>query len=241
MTYGYRVFSQFERPSPELVSQFAGTASPDLADVMQKAGVIGGGISPIYEPMAAFVGTAVTVSAPTGGFYIIKMAMEMTQPGDVLVIAARGNMSYALLGGNICLGLKRRGLAGMIVDGAVRDVDEIEAVGLPVHARGLAINISPKAEPGEVNVPVAVGHCVVFPGDIIVADREGIVAVPPVYAEEISHKLSQLKDWHASVQPVLERGEVTNIAAIRQELEQSGCEFNEHIGDELIRRVRESG
>lgn len=238
MTYGYRVFSRFERPSRELIAQFEGIATPDIADVMQKAGVIGGGITPIYYPMAPFVGTAVTVSAPTGGFNILKMGMEMTRPGDVLVIAARGNMSYALLGGNICLGLKRRGLAGMIVDGAIRDVEEIEAVEFPVHARGLAINISPKSEPGEVNVPIAVGHCVVFPGDIVVADREGIVAVPPIYAQEILQKLTQLKDWHASVQPVLERGEVTNIASIRQELEQSGCEFNRHIGDELIRRVK---
>lgn len=241
MSYGYRVFSQFERATPELVARFEGAASPDLADVMQKAGVIGGGISPIYQPMAPFAGTAVTVSAPTGGFNILKMAMEMTGPGDVLVIAARGNMSYALLGGNICLGLKRRGLAGMIVDGAVRDVEEIEAVDFPVHACGLAINICPKAEPGEVNVPVAVGHCVVFPGDIIVADREGIVAVPPIYAEEILHKLTQLKGGHARVQPILERGEITNIAAIREGLEKSGCEFNEQVGDELIRRVKGSG
>ena len=225
MTLGYRVFTHIERPPRELVARFANIPTPDLADVMQKAGVIGGHIGPIYQPMASFVGPAVTVSIPTGGFNMLKMGMEMTRSGDVLVVAARGNTHYALLGGNVCKGLKRRGLAGLVLDGAVRDVEEIQAVDLPVHACGLAANICPKTEPGEINVPIAVGRCVIFPGDIIVADKEGIVAIPPLYAEEMLARLVKLKEWHASVQPVLERGEVTNIVAIRQQLEETGCEF----------------
>jgi regulator of RNase E activity RraA len=192
---------------------------------MQKAGVVDGAIKPIYEPMASFVGPAVTVSVPTGSFNVVKIGMEMTQPGDVLVIAARGNPHTALLGGNVCKGLKYRGLAGMIVDGAMRDAEEIQEVDFPVHARTLAINAGPKSGPGEVNLPVAVGNCVIFPGDIVVADREGIAVVPPAHAEEVLRGIEELKGWHASVQPVLERGEVTNIAAIRQALVDDGCEI----------------
>jgi RraA family protein len=225
MSLGYRVFSEIERPSGELLAQFAGLATPDLADAMQKAGVIDADIKPIFQPMARFAGPAVTVNVPTGSFNVVKIGMEMTRPGDVLVISARGNTHYALLGGNVCKGLKHRGLAGIVVDGAMRDVEEIQAVDLPVHARGLAINAGPTSGPGEVNVPVAVGHCVVFPGDIVVADEEGIVVVPPAHAEEVLPRVEQLKTWHANIQPVLERGEVTNIAAIRKQLEESGCEF----------------
>lgn len=225
MALGYRVFTQIERPARELVAQFAEIATPDLADSMQKAGVMDGDIRPIYRPMPRFAGPAVTVSVPTSSFNVIKMGLEMTQPGDVPVISACGNIHYALLGGNVCKGLKRRGLAGMVVDGAMRDAEEIQAVDFPVHACGLAINAGPKTGPGEVNVPIAVGHCVVFPGDIIVADEEGIVVVPPAHAKEILRRVAELKEGHASVQSVLERGQVTNIAVVRQQLKDTGCEF----------------
>jgi 4-hydroxy-4-methyl-2-oxoglutarate aldolase len=238
MAYGYRVFTQINRPPAPLVARLAeiitpsatdimGKAgTPDLADVMQNAGVVDRAIRPIYQPMPCFAGPAVTVSVPTNSFIVSKIAMDLTQPGDVLVMTSRGNTDYALLGGNICKGLKQRGLAGLIVDGAVRDAEQMQEIGLPVHARGLAtgFNFGPKAQ-GEVNVPVAFGHCVIFPGDIIVADEQGIVVVPPAHAEEILSRVVDLIESHARIQPVLERGEVTNIVAIRKELQDTGCEF----------------
>lgn len=225
MPYGYRVFTETERPSQALLDRFAQVATPDLADVMQHSNVVDGEIRPIYQPMARFVGTAITVNLPDGAFNVLKMGMEVAQAGDVLVLAARGNLNYALIGGNVSKGMKRRGLAGVIIDGCARDIDEIRAVDLPVYARGIHISSGPKSGPGEINVPVAFGHCVIFPGDIIVADEEGITVVPPAFAEDILERLKALKGWHASVQPALERGEVTNIAAIRKDLEASGCEF----------------
>lgn len=225
MALGYRVFTEIDRPPSDLLAKFADIAAPDVADSMQRTGVVDGNIQPIYKPMPRFVGPAVTVAVPEGSFNVIKIGMEMTQAGDVLVIAARGNTHYALLGGNVCKGLKRRGLAGCLIDGGVRDVSEIRDVGFPMHARGLATNAGPKAGPGEVNVPVAFGHCVIFPGDIILADEEGIVAIPPAHAEEVLDRVEKLQASHAKIQPVLERGEITNIAAIRQELADTGCEF----------------
>jgi RraA family protein len=206
----------------------AKAGTPDLADVMQNAGVVDGAIEPMYKPMPCFAGPAVTVSVPTKSFYVSKLAMDLTLPGDVLVMTARGNTDHALLGGNICKGLKQRGLAGVIVDGAVRDAEQMQAIGLPVHARALApgFNSGPKGQ-GEVNVPIAFGNCVVFPGDIIVADEQGIVVIPPAHAEAILQQVVGLLESHARIQPVLERGEVTNIALIRKELEATGYEFLE--------------
>lgn len=225
MALGYRVFTEVERPPAELVQKFSELATPDIADSMQRTGVVSSRIQPIYRPIPRVAGPAVTVSVPEGAFNMRKIAMEMARSGDVLVVAGRGNVHYAMLGGNIAKGLKHRGLAGAIIDGAIRDASEMEAVGFPVFARGFATNSGPKAGPGEVNIPVAVGDCVIFPGDIIVADGDGIVAVPPAHAEEILQSVEKLKESHARIQPVLERGEVTNIAAIRQELEDTGCEF----------------
>jgi RraA family protein len=225
MALGYRVFTEIERPPAALVQAFAGLATPDIADSMQRTGVVSGRIQPVYRPIPRITGPAVTVSVPEGAFNMRKIAMETAQPGDVLVVAGRGNVQYAMLGGNIAKGLKHRGLAGAIIDGAIRDASEMRAVGFPVYACGYATNSGPKAGPGEVNVPVAVGDSVIFPGDIIVADEDGIVAVPPVHAEVILQSVERLKESHARIQPVLERGGVTNIAAIRQELEDTGCEF----------------
>lgn len=225
MALGYRVFTEVKRPLRELVEKFAKIPTPDLVDCMQQAGMVDRHIRPIYLPMPRFAGPAVTVTLPTGSFNMKKMALEMTQPGDVLVIAGRGVTHHALLGGNIAYGLQRRGLAGLIVDGAVRDAQQMQANGFPVHAYGLAINSGPKTGPGEVNVPVAFGHCVIFPGDIVVADEEGIAVVPPAHAEEVLSRYEKLKEVHAAYMPVLERGEVTNINTIRRELENSGCEF----------------
>jgi regulator of RNase E activity RraA len=225
MALGYRVFTEVARPPSELVKALADISPADLVDCMQKAGMVDARIQPIYRPMPRFAGPAVTVSLPTGAFNPKKMALEMTMAGDVVVIAARGIEQYAVLGGNIAYGLKRRGLAGVIVDGAVRDAQQMQADGFPVHARRIALNSSPKAGPGEVNVPVAFGQCVIFPGDIVVADEDGIAVVPPAHAQGILSRYERLRQTHASFKPALEHGEVTNIDAIRHELENSGCEF----------------
>jgi len=225
MALGYRVFTEVERPPRELVAQFAAIETPDLVDCMNGTGMVDRHIRPIYQPMPRFVGPAVTVALPTGSFTMKKMALEMTQPGDVLVLAGRGVTHHALIGGNIVYGLKQRGLAGLIADGAVRDVQQMQDDGFPVHAYGLAINTGPKSGPGEVNVPVAFGHCVIFPGDIVVADEDGIAVVPSGQAEAVLSRVAELQKVHAGYMPVLERGEITNIAAIRQGLEDSGCEF----------------
>lgn len=226
MAFGYRVFNRVERPAADLVAHFSGFATPDLADVMQKAGVVDSSIHPVYQPMRHFAGPAVTVSLPTGSYVVKKMALDMTQAGDVLVLAARGIMHHALLGGSLGTCLKNRGLAGAIVDGAVRDARQHQEVDFPLLARGLAINSGPEpGGPGEINVPVAFGGCVIFPGDIIVADEEGIVVVPPAHAEEILCRVTWLKEKHARSRPVIERGEIINVAAARKELEETGCEF----------------
>ena len=192
---------------------------------MNKAGAVAGAIRPMYAPMRKVVGPAVTVSVPTGALNVIKEGMQQTRRGDVLVINGYGNMAYAFIGGNLCRGLLNRGLAGIVIDGAARDISEIAADGLPVYARGVASAAGPVDGPGEINVPIACGCVVVNPGDIIVADADGIMVVPPADAEEALRGVAKLKAWHGSLQEVLLRGEVTNIAAIEQKLREQGCDF----------------
>lgn len=225
MPLGLRVYTHVVRPDPNLVCKFLLLHSADISDVMNRSRTLDKGIKPLYLPIRKFVGTAVTVSVPTGAFYVVKEAMQQTQPGDVLVINAYGNLYGALLGGNVCRGLKARGLAGIVADGAIRDASEIQAEDLPVHTRAVTTAMGPFEGPGEVNVPIACGQVVVNPGDILVADEDGIVVVPPAEAEEVLAETAKLEASHDSIQQILLRGEITNIANIEKKLRDSGFEF----------------
>jgi regulator of RNase E activity RraA len=225
MPVGFRVYRRSSRPDAALVRRFADLNTADLSDAMNRSGTMDRGIAPVFRPVKRVVGPAVTVSAPTGAFNMVKIGMEQTRAGDVLVVNARGALNGALVGGNVCRGLVHRGLAGLIADGAVRDAGEIQRDGLATFARGVTTVMGPIDGPGEVNVPIACGGVVVHPGDIVIADEDGIVVVRPDEAEEILAATAKLEASHTAVQPVLLRGEVTNIAKIEQALRDQGCAF----------------
>ncbi|HLY22741.1 MAG TPA: RraA family protein [bacterium] len=219
---GFRGFQTIRRPSPELIGRLARFAPPDLSDVMNGSYTVHPGIHPIYPVTRRIAGPAVTVAVPRGAFNVIKFGMQQTQPGDVMVVNAWGIDAFAVWGGNVSKGMQRRGIAGVVIDGAARDPEEAEAVDFPVFARHQATATPPLDGPGEVNVPVACGGVVVHPGDIVVADTNGIVVIPPAAADWVLRQAEGLKERHARVQPVLERGEVTAIDGIVDSLRKQG-------------------
>jgi regulator of RNase E activity RraA len=220
MTPGFRLFPRAGAITAELsLGQFNST---DLSDGMHRAGTMSG-IVAVYRPLPTVCGPAITVSVPGGGFSMVKLGLQQCRPGDVFVISARGELTNAVWGGNLNLGAQRRGLAGVVVDGAIRDVDQIRSTGLPVFAAGIATSASPISVPfGEVNVPVACGRIVVNPGDTIVADVDGIVCVRPSDAAAVAAATAAIVEGHDRVMPLLERGEVTNHVAIEQSMLDAG-------------------
>jgi regulator of RNase E activity RraA len=231
MPVGFKVFRRSSRPDVALLQRFAELHTADLSDAMNRSGTMDRGIQPVFTPFKRVVGPAVTISAPTGAFNLVKIGMEQTRSGDVLVINARGVVNGALVGGNVCRGLVHRGLAGLVADGAVRDASEIREDGLPTFARGVTTVMGPIDGPGEVNVPIACGGVVVNPGDIVVADEDGIVVIRPSEAEEVLAETARLEASHDAVQPILLRGEVTNIAKIERALREQGCTFVDDEGN----------
>ncbi len=211
---GFRGFTRITRPPADVVQRLAGFAPPDLSDVMRGAYTLDPAIRPIWAFGGRIAGPAVTVVVPQGSLNPIKFAMARTQPGDVVVVNARGIASYAVWGGNVSKGMKRRGVLGVVIDGAGRDPDEAQAVDFPIFARFQGTATPPYDGPGEVNVPIACGGVVVRPGDIIVADTNGIVCVPQEAAEWVLREAADLRARFDKIQPVLERGEVTGIDAI---------------------------
>jgi regulator of RNase E activity RraA len=192
---------------------------------MKKSGAMSREIRPLYHPMPRISGPAVTASLPTSSFSMAKIAMDQCQPGDVLVLTAYGDINHALLGGHIGHALKVRGLAGVIVDGAVRDVSDLQHEGLPIFARGTAVIVGGHEGPGEVNVPIACGGVVVNPGDIIVADGDGIVVVPGDEAEHVLAAVRALKQNHDAADVVYGRGMLPGIEELEAKNRAAGCEF----------------
>jgi 4-hydroxy-4-methyl-2-oxoglutarate aldolase len=225
MSIGFRVVTEIQRPPTAVINAFRDKRSCDLSDVMNRAGTMYG-IEPLNRPVARIVGPAVTVSAPTGGINILKLGMQQTRPGDVLVVNVPGSTHVAMWGGNVSIGMKARGVAGTIIDGAARDRTEINQIDYPVWARRTAIASASATEPrGEVNVPIACGGTVVSPGDIVVADDDGIVVVPPAIADEVLRLVVDLENFFASLRPALDAGEVTNIENITKQAIELGCVF----------------
>lgn len=225
MPLGYEVYQRINRPDRALVDKFHGIPTADLGDVMNKRGAMTPSLGPLYRPIRAVVGTAITASVPDGAFETIKIAIDTAQEGDIVVVNAGGNTNHALLGGNVCRGMKSRGIAALVADGAVRDRSEIQEDDFPVFVRGIALIMGAIQGGGEVNVPIACGGVVVDPGDIIVADEDGVVVIPPARAQEVLEAAKGLHEKHQSVQPVLLRGEVTDIDNIRERAVARGASF----------------
>jgi RraA family protein len=147
------------------------------------------GLQPYHRPgEKTMAGTAVTARSRAGDNLTYLRALEFCRPGDVLVIDGGGDLANAAVGGILSFYAAHIGLAGLVVDGAIRDVAEIRSREFPVYARGVTHRGPYKDGPGEINVPISVGGMVVNPGDIVVGDQDGLLAIPQEDAEGLIEK-----------------------------------------------------
>jgi len=181
---GNRIRLDFERPDEELLALFRDTNPNDLADAMNKSGAMRH-ITPAYRPIKRCVGPALTVKVPAGGSGLIVKAIDIARPGDVIVIDGGEVVNASLWGGKRSAFAVDKRVAGVIVDGGMRDIAESRELDLPLFARAVCPMAGGSSGGGEVNYPVACGGVVVVPGDIIVADDEGIVVVPRADARDV--------------------------------------------------------
>jgi regulator of RNase E activity RraA len=187
-----KVFNDFER-RPDLLAKFdkvlqCYSASAVFADVQYRTGVMDSGIKPAFK--AKVTGQAVTVQLSKGDLVDPLKALEMGQPGDVIVVDAGGDTNTSVCGGLMGGLAQNRGIRAMIVDGAGRDTDELEAIGWPIWTRaitprGTHTMFSGRKEELSINVPIQCGGEIVKPGDFIVADLMGITVIPLENAEEV--------------------------------------------------------
>ena len=187
-----KVYNDFER-HPDLLERFdevarCYSASCVFADVMYRTGVMSSAIKPAFKAKA--VGQAITVELSKGDLVDPLKALEMGRPGDIIVVDAGGDTETSVCGGLMGGLAKNRGIRGMIVDGAGRDIDELEDIGWPIWtraitARGTHTMFSGRKEELSINVPVTCGGIVVKPGDFVIADTSGVTVVTLERASEV--------------------------------------------------------
>lgn len=198
----HTVVSQVERPVEDVVNQFEGVPAAIVSDVTSKyENTMSSDIKPVWD-QPSMVGTAITVKTYPGDNLMIHKAITLAEPGDVLVVDANGYSEAGLMGELMSLSCKTHGLNGSVIDGAVRDIDEIEDMGYPVYARDVSPKGSYKGHPGSINVPVSCGGLTVNPGDIVVGDGEGVAVVQKENARRV---LDDAKDKLQSEEEMKER------------------------------------
>lgn len=208
-----RVFNDFER-NPELLGKFdkvleALSAAAIFADVQYRTGVMDSAIKPAFR--AKITGQAVTVQLSKGDLVDPLKALEMAQPGDVIVVDAGGDTNTSVCGGLMGGLARNRGIRGMIVDGAGRDTDELELINWPIWTRaitprGTHTMFSGRKEELSINVPIACGGVPVNPGDFIVADLMGVVVVPLAIAEDVVRLAQEQADREVATREWVAKG-----------------------------------
>ncbi|MFE2418741.1 RraA family protein [Streptomyces hokutonensis] len=158
-------------------TDFEDIPTTTLAELLGRERVMDIGIRPLWGPLPRLAGPAFTVRCPPGDNLMLHAAIYRAEP-DSIVVVESGDLDYALAGGNVCAIAQRRGIAGFVLDGVIRDLGEVRAAGFPVFARGVIPIPGGKKAVLPLNERVSCGGATVHAGDIVVADEEGIVVVP---------------------------------------------------------------
>jgi len=195
------VIRDIERVSAEVAKKAATYPSSILADVAGRRGALNGRIAPL-APSMRFSGPAITVEVRPGDNLMIHAAMAIAKPGDVIVVDGRGDLTSALMGEIMSQQCVALGVAGVVIDGAVRDCEAIRELGFPMYAAGLNPNGPTKFVPGRLNHPISIGGVTVNPGDLVVGDADGVTVIErdkaeamlPLAAEKVAMETKRIAD-----------------------------------------------
>jgi 4-hydroxy-4-methyl-2-oxoglutarate aldolase len=189
-----------DRPSPEIIKAYATLSPNELSDVLELSCVMRYQIHPLCPGMPRIAGPAFTVRTGRHDNLMFHASVYLAQPGDLIVVEA-GDDEMAVAGGNVCAIAQRNGVAGLVVDGVIRDVVESRERRFPILARGASPIPAKRVGEGGLNVQIRCGGVVVNPGDVVVADEEGIVVIPRARAEEILEKAQARVAAEAKLSP----------------------------------------
>jgi regulator of RNase E activity RraA len=185
MSVGFNIAPRAPAIDPTLLAAFEGVPTPIASDNMARMFAGGAGLRP-YHNGSPLLGVALTVRTRPGDNLMVHKAIDLALPGEVIVVDAGGDLTNSIIGEIMTTLAASKGIAGFIIDGAVRDTDHLAASPLPVFARGVSHRGPYKDGPGEINGLVSVGGMPVSPGDIVIGDCDGVLAIPRASAAEIA-------------------------------------------------------
>ncbi|PWB63425.1 MAG: methyltransferase [Bradyrhizobiaceae bacterium] len=177
MPIGFQIHPRPSRIDPALLEALRGIPTPIVSDNMARMFAGGAALRP-YHDGTPMIGIALTVRTRPGDNLMVHKAIDIAEPGEVIVVDAGGDLTNAIIGEIMLTHAHKRGVAGFVIDGAIRDSDAIAKSAFPVFARGVTHRGPYKDGPGEINVTAVIGGQAVQPGDIVLGDADGMLAVP---------------------------------------------------------------
>lgn len=190
------------------IEELSKFSAATIHEAMGRNGNLPSGIKPIHSKMKVY-GLAYTVMTMPRDNVLLHRAYAYAKPGDVIVASCSGFYEAGYWGDLMSLGAKTKGIAGLVIDGCVRDADDIEAMGFPVFSRGLCIRGTSNHGDGTLNEPIIIGDCMIHPGDIIIGDRDGVVVVPQDRMDEAIEKSKAREEKEEKVRKQLREGKTS--------------------------------
>ncbi|MBU8546521.1 MULTISPECIES: RraA family protein [Roseomonadaceae] len=184
MPVGFRILPRSRAVAPALIERFRKLPVANVSDSMSRIFAAGPTLRPMHKG-GVMAGPAFTVRSRPGDNLMVHKAIDIAEPGDIVVVDAGGDLTNAIIGELMLAQMVRRKLGGIVINGAIRDLGALSQQSFPVYAAGVTHRGPYKDGPGEINVPISMGGLVIEPGDLILGDEDGFVSVAYADAEKV--------------------------------------------------------
>ena len=221
MTIGFRILERKKKVALDIAKEFLTLPVANVSDSMWRLTAGGSRLRPMHKS-GQMAGPALTVKSRPGENLMLHKAIDMAEPGDIIVCDAGGDLTNSLMGELMLAHAIKRGVGGFVLDGAVRDVEAFLEVNLPVFAAGVSHRGPYKDGPGEINVSVAIDGMVIEPGDLVIGDWDGVLSIPLDDVESILKKTNEKQAAEAVDMAKIEAGE-WDRSWVDKTLKDRGC------------------
>ena len=221
MTIGFRILERKRKVALNIAKEFLTLPVANVSDSMWRLTAGGSRLRPMHKS-GQMAGPALTVKSRPGDNLMLHKAIDMAEPGDIIVCDAGGDLTNSLMGELMLAHAMKRGVGGFVLDGAVRDVEAFLDVNLPVFAAGVSHRGPYKDGPGEINVSVAIDGMVIEPGDLVIGDWDGVLSIPLDDVDSILKKTNEKQAAEAVDMAKIEAGE-WDRSWVDKTLKDRGC------------------